>query len=194
MIEDIIAGSIRAVLANYMDSCFVLGLIVAGAQVWRWKGRRTAAVVSGIFLNAFLLYAIGIAMVINFVMHSVFGDYVASTIGWAQSPFQLELALASLSIGIIAIVVHTRTGQFRAKVAVVVGMVVFGLGAAAGHVYQMLVNDDYAVNNTGLLLISDIGITLFGLALVIWHAAARRRETWRTMDAADTPQHPVAVP
>jgi hypothetical protein len=194
MIEDIVAGSIRAVLANYMDSCFVLGLIVAGAQVWRWKGRRTAAVVSGIFLNAFLLYAIGIAMVINFVMHSVFGDYVASTIGWAQSPFQLELALASLSIGIIAIVVHTRTGQFRAKVAVVVGMVVFGLGAAAGHVYQMLVNDDYAVNNTGLLLISDIGITLFGLALVIWHAAARRRETWRTMDAADTPQHPVAVP
>lgn len=180
---DIIGGAIAAILGNYMDSCFVLGLLVAAVQVWRWKGERTASVVSGLFLNAFLFYAVGIAMAINFVMHSVFGDYVASTIGWSQSPFQLELALASLSIGIIAIVVHTRTGQFRAKVAVVVGMVVFGLGAAAGHIYQSIVNDDYAVNNTGLLLISDIGINLLGLALVVWHAIARRRDAVHPTDA-----------
>jgi hypothetical protein len=31
------------------------------------------------------------------------------------------------------------------------------------------------VNNTGLLLVSDIAINLIGLAFVIWHAVARRR-------------------
>ncbi|WP_378144760.1 DUF6790 family protein [Cnuibacter sp. UC19_7] len=187
MISDVISTVLRAVIGNYMISCFVLGLVVAAVQVARWKGHRSASVVSGLFLNAFVFYALGIAMVINFVMHSVFGDYAAETIGWAQSPFQLELALASLGVGLIAIVTHGRRTGFRTKVVVVVAAVVFGLGAAAGHVYQTIVNHDYAVNNTGLLLIGDIAINVIGLILVIWHAVARRGEETHPTDALVLP-------
>ena len=45
----------------------------------------------------------------------------------------------------------------------------------------MVANHDYAVNNTGLLLFSDIAINAVGLAFVLWHAAALRRAT--TADA-----------
>lgn len=183
MISDIITGVLSTVIGNYMTSAFVLGILIAAIQVWRWKGERTGATVSGLFLNAFLLYALGVAYAINFVMHSVFGDYAAETIGWAQSPFQLELALSSLGFAVVAIVMHTRTGQFRAKVAIVIAAVIFGLGAAGGHIYQMVVNNDDAVNNTGVLLISDIGINLVGLAFVIWHAVARRRDVSAATDA-----------
>lgn len=180
MIRDLIAGAI----GNYMITCFVLGLLVAGVQTARWKRARTGAVISGLFLNAFVLWAIGVSQVINFFMHSVLGDYAAKSIGWAQSPFQLELALSSLGVGVIAIVVHGRMTQLRAKAAVIVGSAVFGLGAAAGHIYHTVVDHDHALNNGGLLLFGDIVINLVGLGLLLWHAAARRDETIHATDAA----------
>lgn len=183
MIATVIADVLSAVIGNYMTSCFVLGLIVAAVRVSRLGERRTASAVSGIVLDDFLLYALGIAMAINFVMHSVFGDFAAKTIGWAQSPFQLELALSSLAFALVAITASRRDSQLRAKAAVVVGAAIFGLGAAAGHVYQSQVNHDYAVNNTGLLLVSDIAINLVGVAVLVWHVAATRssKEDERTV-------------
>ncbi len=172
MISDIIA----ALIGNYMTTLFVVGLIVATIHVLRRRGRRDASFVSGTYLNSYLLWGMGIAQCVNFVMHSVFGDYAAKTIGWAQSPFQLELALSSLGIGVAAIILSSRKSSFRGKVALVVAQAIFGLGAAGGHIFQMIVNHDYAANNTGLLLAMDIVISLVGLALIIWHAAARRSD------------------
>ncbi|WP_440708964.1 DUF6790 family protein [Herbiconiux sp. YIM B11900] len=183
MISDIISTVLTAVIGNYLISCFVLGLIVAAVKVLRWKGHRSAAVVSGFFVNEFIFYALGVAFTVNFVMHSVFGDYVAKTIGWAQSPFQLELAFSSLGFALVCFLVYSRKAQFRAKVGVIVAAVIFGFGAAGGHIYQTVVNADYAVNNTGLLLIGDIVINVVGLVFVIWHAIARRREPLHSTDA-----------
>ena len=183
MISDVISTVLTAVIGNYLISCFVLGLIVAAVKTARWKGHRSPAVVSGFFVNEFIFYALGVAFTINFVMHSVFGDYAAKTIGWAQSPFQLELAFSSLGFALVCFLVYSRKAQFRAKVGVVAAAVIFGFGAAGGHIYQTVVNADYAVNNTGLLLIGDIVINVVGLVFVIWHAVARRREPVHTTDA-----------
>ena len=168
---------LTALIGNYMISAFAIGIIVALIRVLNHRGRRTSEFISGTFLNSFVFWAIGIAQTINFVMHSVFGDYAASSIGWAQSPFQLELAMCSLGIGVMAFILGRRTAPLIGKVALVTAVAIFGFGAAAGHIYQMLVNHDYAANNTGLLLFSDIVINSVGLILVIWHARARRPET-----------------
>lgn len=169
-----IAQLIAALIGNYMTTCFVIGLAVGLIQAARSLRPRTPALVSGLLLNAYVLWAIGIGQTINFVMHSVFGDFAAKSIGWAQSPFQFELALSSLGFGVMAILLHGRRTQFRAKVAIIIAQLIFGLGAAGGHIYQLVVNNDHAVNNTGLLLAMDIAIPIVGLALVLWHAASRR--------------------
>jgi hypothetical protein len=78
---------------------------------------------------------------------------------------------------VMAFLLYSERSAFRGKVALVVATVIFGWGAALGHVYQMLVNHDYAVNNTGLLLFSDIAINAIGLAFVLWHAWALHRAT-----------------
>ena len=171
----LIAATIAFLIGNYMTTLFVVGLIVAAVRVLRMPGTRSPVVVSGAFLNTFVFWAIGCGQVVNFVMHSVFGDYAAKSIGWAQSPFQLELALSSLGVGVMAFILYSDRSAFRGKVALVVATVIFGWGAALGHVFQMVVNHDYAVNNTGLLLFSDIAINAVGLAFVLWHAAALRR-------------------
>jgi len=168
---------LTALIGNYMITAFVIGVIIALIRVLNHRGQRTGEFISGTFLNSFVFWAIGIAQTINFVMHSVFGDYAAESIGWAQSPFQLELAMSSLGIGVMAFILGRRAAPLIGKVALVTAVAIFGFGAAAGHIYQMLVNHDYAANNTGLLLLSDIFINSVGLILVIWHAKARRRET-----------------
>lgn len=174
--SEVIAAVLTAVIGNYMISCFVLGLLAAGVQTARWRGPRTAAVVSGLLLNSFLLWGLGVGMAVNAVMHSVFGDFAAKEIGWAQSPFQLELALASAGLAVVAITVHGRTSPLRSKAAVVAAAAVFGFGAAAGHIYQTAVNGDMAVDNGGLLLAGDIAINLMGIVFLVWHAIAERHE------------------
>jgi hypothetical protein len=172
-----IAETIAFLIGNYMTTLFVVGLIVAAVRILRLRGERSPIGVSGILLNAFVFWAIGCAQVVNFIMHSVFGDFAAKTIGWAQSPFQLELALSSLGFGVMAFLLYSERSAFRGKVALVIATVIFGWGAALGHIYQMVVNHDYAVNNTGLLLYSDIAINAVGLAFVLWHAWALRQTT-----------------
>ena len=172
-----IASVITALIGNYMTTCFVLGLVIALIQVLRRRGRADSLTASGLFLNNYILWAIGVGQAINFVMHSVFGDFAASTIGWAQSPFQLELAFSSLGIAVMAFILHGRTTQLRAKVALVAATAVFAFGAAGGHIYQMVANNDYSANNTGLLLVMDVVIAVVGIALVVWNVVARRKHT-----------------
>ncbi|MET0866140.1 MAG: DUF6790 family protein [Nakamurella sp.] len=179
-----IANTIAALIGNYMTTCFVVGLIVAAIQTYRRRGRLDSSLVSALFLNSFILWAIGVAQAVNFVMHSVFGDFAAETIGWAQSPFQLELAFSSLGIAVMAFILHGRTTQLRAKVALIAATAVFAYGAAGGHIYQMVANSDYAKNNSGLLLVMDVVIASAGIALASWHAAARRRTIARAQNPA----------
>ncbi len=185
MISSAINTVLTAVIGNYAISCFVLGLLIAGIGVLRLRGSRTGLAVSGLFVKNFIFYGIGVAMAVNSIMHSVFGDYAAKTIGWAQSPFQLELAFASLGIAVAAFFLYRPDTALRAQLAIVLVMVIFGLGDAFGHVYQTAVNHDHAVNNTGLLLFGDIVINLVGLGFVIWRAVAGRSIRPRKTAATD---------
>jgi hypothetical protein len=170
---------ISAIVGNYLTSIFVLGLIIAGLQAWRLGRSRTAASVASIFLSNYLLYAVGIGQILNFVMHSFFGDYAARTIGWAQSPFQLELAFSSLGLGVAAIMLHGRSRELISQLAIVVIFAIFGYGAAGGHVFQQLINHDHAVNNGGLLLAMDIAIPTIGLLFAACTAITRRHAARR---------------
>ena len=140
---------LTALIGNYMTTAFVIGTSSSHRSTSSPPRTPHRGFVSGTFLNSFVFWAIGVAETINFVMHSVFGDYAAKTIGWAQSPFQLELAMSSLGIGVMAFILGRRTAPLIGKVALVIARRVFGFGAAGGHIYQMLVNHDYAVNNSG---------------------------------------------
>lgn len=179
-----IGESLAFLIGNYMTTLFVVGLIVAAVKILRLRRPRTSVIVSGIFIETLLLYGVGVSLVVNFVMHSVFGDYAAKTIGWAQSPFQLELAFMSLGVGVTAILVHGRWAPFQSKAAVLIGFAIFGFGAAGGHVYQMIANHDFAANNTGLLLVNDFLINIVAVGFIIWHAIALR-ETRRHGDLSD---------
>lgn len=113
----------------------------------------------------YALFVIGFTFLYNFVMHVFFGQVAASFIGWEDSPFQAEVGFASLGFAVVGFLAFR--GGFEMRLAAVVGPACFLLGAAAGHVYQMITAGNFAPGNAGVIFYTDILVPLLG-ALLLW--------------------------
>ena len=113
-----------------------------------------------------VFWSIGVSYLVNFVFHAFFGGLAARFIGWADSPFQFEVATASLGFATVGFIAAWRS--FDLRLAAVLGPALFTLGAAAGHVYQMVTAHNFAPGNAGPIFYADIVVPLFGFALLRW--------------------------
>src|SRR5437588_419025 len=86
-------------------------------------------------------------------------------IGWAQSPFQAEVGFASLGVGIAGVIAFKASLPFR--FATLIPPAAFGWGAAAGHIYQMIVARNFSPGNVGVVLPMGIVIPIVGF-LFLW--------------------------
>jgi hypothetical protein len=162
------AGVIKAVivfvLSNYSLTFLVIGLLFSLAAIARAKKPIGRSVVVEKLLAWHVFWAIGVGYLYNFVMHGFFGKMSAAFIGWADSPFQFEVATASLGFAAVGFLAAFRS--FDLRLAAIVGPSLFTLGAAAGHVYQMVTQHNFAPGNAGVIFYMDIIIPLFGFALL----------------------------
>jgi uncharacterized protein DUF6790 len=151
-------------IGNYFLTLLIIGL-VAGLISLLSKPRplRTSTVAEA-FLSHYMLFPIGISNLINFVFHVFFGDTAAKFIGWDNSPFQAEVGFASLGIGIAGVIAFNASLPFR--FATLIPPAVFSLGAAGGHIYQMIAAHNFSPGNVGLVLPSDILIPVVGFVLL----------------------------
>ena len=158
------ATCIRLALSNFPLTFLILGLIVALLSLVLSKKPRTSdRIREKIFAN-FLLFALGISFFYNFVMHVFFGAMSARFIGWQNSPFQAEVGFASLGFAVVAFL--AVRGCHGLRVGAVVGPAFFLLGAAAGHIREIVVAHNFAPGNAGVMLYMDVLIPVMGLALL----------------------------
>ena len=160
MVRDIIT----LVVGNYFLTLLIIGLIAGLLSLINKPKPRTTNAVAEALLSYYMLFAIGINNIVNFVFHVFFGDMAARFIGWEQSQFQAEVGFASLGIGIVGVLAFRAGIPFR--VAAFIPPAVFSLGAAGGHVYQMIVAHNYSPGNVGLVLPTDIILPAVGFLLL----------------------------
>ena len=158
------AGVIAFVLGNFTLTFLALGLI-ASAIALAFKPQWTFQVVVEALFAYFLLFSVAISYFYNFVFHVFFGEMAAKFIGWADSPFQLEVGFASLGFAVIGMLAFKGSRDMR--IAAVVGPACFLWGAAGGHIYQMIAKGNFAPGNAGIIFYSDIFIPIVGL-LFLW--------------------------
>jgi hypothetical protein len=159
-----VATCIRLALSNFPLTFLILGLIVALLSLIFSKQPKTSnRVREKIFAN-FLLFALGISFFYNFVMHVFFGAMAARFIGWQNSPFQAEVGFASLGFAVVAFL--AVRGCHGLRVGAVVGPSFFLLGAAAGHIREIVVAHNFAPGNAGVMLYMDVLIPVIGLGLL----------------------------
>jgi hypothetical protein len=163
MIRDIIA----LLVSNYFLTLYLLGFIVAGITLaLAKKPLAPGAVVEALFAN-YLLFPIGLAYLLNFVFHTFFGEMSAKFIGWEDSPFQFEVGTASLGFALVGLLAWK--GSYGLRIGAVVGPAAFMLGAAVGHIYQMVAAHNFAPGNAGAAFWMDIITPLTGF-LLLWLA------------------------
>jgi hypothetical protein len=165
-------SAIRLVLTNYPMTCFVIGLLAAGISLARQSRPLARGAVSEALLSYFCLFAIGVYMVWNFVIHVFFGELAAKFIGWEDSPFQFEVGTASLGFGMVGLLAYRR--DFGLRLAAITGPAMFMWGAAVGHVQQMIQTHNFAPGNAGVTFWMDILLPIVGYAFLIGWRRARR--------------------
>lgn len=125
---EFIRTAVTLILSNYPLVFFILGLIAAAISLRRAPAPASAALIVEKLLAWHVFFAIGVYFFYNFVMHSLFGEFSARFIGWSDSPFQFEVATASLGFAVAGLYAAFR--GFEARDAAVAGPAMFNLGAA----------------------------------------------------------------
>ncbi|SRR6266498_3460225 len=152
------------VLGNYFLTFLILGLLGGVISLINKPKPLRIGVVAEALFSYYLLFTIGINNLVNFVVHVFLGDIAAEFIGWAQSPFQAEVGFASLGVGIAGVIAFRASLPFR--FATLIPPSAFSLGAAGGHIYQMIVAKNFSPGNVGLVLPSNFLIPIVGFVLL----------------------------
>ncbi len=114
-------------------------LITSGFQDW-----------VRILLKNALVYGLGCQMVGFAVGHLFFGEKIARYIGWRKGdPFQFEVGVADLGIGVLGIMCAWFSGLFW--LATVVVATVFLEGCVVGHIRDMVRNKNFKPGSAGFV-------------------------------------------
>ena len=160
-----IRAAITFALSNYSLTFLMLGLLFAIVAIVRAPRPIGPSGSVERLIAWHVFWSIGVGYLYNFVMHGLFGKMSAAFIGWADSPFQFEVATASLGFAVVGFLAAFRS--FDLRLAAIVGPGLFTLGAAVGHAYQMASQHNFAPGNAGVIFYMDIVIPVFG-ALLLW--------------------------
>jgi hypothetical protein len=167
------------VLGNFTLTFFITGLLFSAIAIVRLPRPRDPTTLIEKLISWFVFWTIGVLYLYNAIFHIFLGRMAAAFIGWADSPFQFEVGTASLGFSALGFI--AAFGSFDRRLAAIVGSGIFMLGAAGGHVYQMVTAHNFAPGNAGIIFWSDIFLPLFGLML-LWldrraNASGPRQDT-----------------
>lgn len=153
---------IRILLVNF--SLFMLVISIFFMIIHKMMvGKRF--IESEIVFRWVALLPLGVASIFAFVMHLFFPHIASTTIGWVMSPFQYEVAMANLAIGVLGILAFHANYSFR--LATVIAAIIWLWGDACIHIYQMWAYHNFAIGNAGSWFWMDIFVPLILLICII---------------------------
>ncbi len=168
-----ISEAVTFLLGNFTLTFFVVGLIFSAAALAWNRDPITAPVVMEALFKWFLFFSIGITYIYSAVFHVIFHEMAAGFIGWADSPFQIELGFASFGMGLIGLIASWRS--FDMRLAAIIGPACFLWGAAGVHVRSMITEQNFAPGNAGIIFWSDIIVPVIGFVF-LWLQYGYERE------------------
>lgn len=145
-------------------AAWVLALVATALQLAR--GPRGLRVALRALMIWVFVFPLGVLSLWAFMGHVFFADRAAASIGWAPSPFQFEVGLANLGIGVAGLLagLFYRNLGFAAATAIMAAC--FLGGAGVGHIVQISETGNMAAGNAGPILYTDFLTPLVLLVLI----------------------------
>src|ERR1700733_14109638 len=146
----------------------VMALVAASVRLMLSSKRRSGAVS---IVRTYLLYLLFIyvgLMGLFTAYYHVFRPVEASaSIGWSTSPYEYEVGMADLTVGVLGVLCLVFGEGFW--LATAIAEAVWLLGDAVGHIKQMVANNNHAEYNSGIFLIFELAMPVLILGLVFYH-------------------------
>jgi hypothetical protein len=141
------AEIIKLILSHIPEIMFVAAILAALVV-------KRPTHLSSRLLAWMLLLSVGVDSLWAGLFHVFFPHIAAASIGWEVSPFQFEIGVADIAIGITAICSFWRPLPFKG--ATVLYITLFYIGVAIGHVREAVTAGNFSENNFGLLLLTTV--------------------------------------
>ncbi|MFZ0314672.1 MAG: DUF6790 family protein [Candidatus Korobacteraceae bacterium] len=135
------------------------------------KRRRSGAAIAETYLLYLFVIYVGLMGLLTAYAHVFRPEQTSASIGWLTSPYEYEVGMADLTMGVLGVLCIWFRGNFW--LATAIGNAVWFLGDAVGHVRQELEYNNHARNNSGIFLYLEIITPLLMLVLTLYH----RRKT-----------------
>jgi hypothetical protein len=162
---------IQILLEYFSVVMLVAAFIAAGLTAGAKRGTHESGFAKQL-LKWVLLLSVGVQGIYTFVGHVFLPAYSAEHIGWPDSPFQYEVGIADLTVGVLGLIAFWSNCSFRAAAAI--AGIIWYVGDAIGHLRQIIIANNYAPGNAGPWFWTDVlvPIVLVVCTLIVW----RRRE------------------
>lgn len=160
------ASIIAFLIGEFPMEMTLLSLLIGLCAAFKHKQRATA----DCFLGPLFFFAVGLTGLWGFTFHAFYPQIAAGLIGWQVSPFQFEVAMANLGMGVIGIFGVSASRGYR--IAGTLFVICFLWGAAFGHVVQMITAHNFMPGNAGLIFYNDV---ILPLLLIIFLMAGKSK-------------------
>jgi hypothetical protein len=143
----------------------VLALMAATIHLVVSPKQRSATVtIVGTYLLYLLFIYVGLMGLFTAYYHVFRPIEASASIGWSTSPYEYEVGMADLTIGVLGVLCLVFRENFW--LATAIADAVWLLGDAVGHVREMVFHNNHAENNAGIFLIFELAMPVLILGLV----------------------------
>jgi hypothetical protein len=158
---------------------WVAAFACAGIAIWREPPPILRSFAIDRLLRYLFLFPLGVQSLWAFVGHVFFAEQSAASIGWATSPFQYEVGVANLGLGLASIYVAFR--GFEARLAVAIAAACFLVGAGIGHIKDIVAQGNLAPGNAGPIMVTDFLTPITVLVLLVMASGKLRPKSPATL-------------
>lgn len=127
---------------------FAMAVICSLIHLSRVKKRTTPVVIETLLLW-FMVWCIGGQGIFAATFQILMPEKIAAGIGWSRSPFEFEVAVGNLGMGVAGLLALVWRGKYW--LGPIITYLIFIYGAAYGHLVQQA-HGDHAAYNTGFFL------------------------------------------
>src|SRR5271156_5222819 len=131
------------------------------------KRRRGAITIVSTYLLYLLFIYVGLMGLFTAYYHVFRPIEASASIGWSTSPYEYEVGMADLTVGVLGVLCLVFRDGFW--LATAIAEAVWLLGDAIGHIREMVLHNNHAENNAGIFLIFELLMPILILALVIYY-------------------------
>jgi ABC-type transport system involved in multi-copper enzyme maturation permease subunit len=131
------------------------------------RRRSSPKSIAETYLIYFFFLNVGAMGLLTAYAHVLRPLQTSASIGWATSPYEYEVGMADLTVGVLGVLCLWIRGNFWLATAIANG--VWLLGDAVGHIREVTLHNNHAPNNSGIFLVAEIVTPLVILSLALYH-------------------------